>query len=312
MNGFDILRLAAAVLVIFHHGFVLNGRASPLLGYIDMGALAVGAFFVISGYLVTGSFQRSANAGAYLAKRVLRIAPGLIVSLILTALVLGAMVSTFGAAEYFSRPETYLYVLRNTLLYPVTYDLPGVFRDAPYPDIVNGSLWTLRLEFTCYLGVAVLGLARMLNRPLVLGLTAAAAVAFLGLSFVQDGGNVARMAHVGALNGFLFLAGAAFQLDGRRPGRWLTILSIVLLTTPWWVLGLPVVVMVLGRLRAAPKLPADLSYGLYIYAFPLQQVLASMGMLSFPAALAATLPFAAMSWWLVEKPTLKLKARVPS
>jgi peptidoglycan/LPS O-acetylase OafA/YrhL len=313
-NSFDLMRLAAAMLVIFHHGFVLAGHAPPVLGAIkDLGGLGVGIFFVISGYLIAASFERSADIGVYLAKRVLRIAPALIVMLLLTAFVLGPLITTLSTGAYLTRPEPWLYVVRNTLLYPVTYALPGVFEHNPFPVAVNGSLWTLRLEFTCYLGIALLGAGRALKGAVVAGLALAAAAAFLVIEHVLPngaGGEALRLIDLAARNGFLFLAGAWFHLRGRKPGRWETGVSAVLLLTPVWILGLPAVVLALGHVRG-PKLPADISYGLYVYAFPIQQVLASLGWLTFPASLLATLPLAIMSWYLVEKPALTLKRRLP-
>ncbi len=314
-NSFDLLRLAAAMLVVFHHGFVLAGRAPPRLGAIsDLGGLGVGVFFVISGYLVTASFQRSAGLGDYLVKRVLRIAPGLIVALLLTAFVLGPLVTTLPPQAYLTDPQPWLYVVRNALLYPVTYVLPGVFEHNPYPGAVNGSLWTLRLEFTAYLGVAVLGAVGGLRPGVVAGLALAAAGAFLAIEQVLPsgaGGELGRLIDLAARNGFLFLGGAWLHLRGGAPRRWQIALSALLLLTPLWILGLPAVVIALGRLPG-PRLAADLSYGLYIYAFPVQQLLAAHGLLSFPAALLATLPLAIASWLLIEKPALRLKSPPPT
>lgn len=309
MNGFDLLRLAAALLVIVHHSYLLNGDGSPPLGFIDMGALAVGTFFVISGYLVTGSFLRSSGVLAYMAKRCLRIFPGLLVALLLTAFVLGPAVSDLEVGRYFASPQPALYVLHNLLLYPVDYLLPGVFDRNPYPQAVNGSLWTLRLEFTAYLGVAALGATKLLRLPVVLGLVALAGAGYVVAATLPGFGSedeLFRQPGLATQNGFLFLAGAALCLWGRRPPLWALALSVLLLATPVWGLGLPVVVLALGDMRV-PHLPADLSYGLYIYAFPIQQWLASIGALHLVTALAMTLPFAALSWWLVEKPALRFK-----
>lgn len=312
-NNFDLLRLAAALLVIFHHGFVLTGRAPPrLAGIDDLGGLGVGVFFVISGYLVTASFERSAGVGDYLAKRALRIAPALIVVLLLTALVLGPLVTTLSPGAYLARPEPWLYVVRNALLYPVAYALPGVFEHNPFPGAVNGSLWSLRLEFTCYLGIAALGAGRLLTRPVTAGLAVAAGVVFLVIERVLPGGasgEALRLIDLAARNGFLFLGGAWLHLRGRAPRAWEVAASAALLATPLWLLGLPAIVVAIGRLPG-PRLPADVSYGLYIYAFPIQQTLAWLGVLSFPAAVLAVLPFAIASWYGVERPALGLKQRL--
>ena len=312
MNSFDLLRLLAAVSVVYHHTRPVLGLPPHRLGSFDFGELGVGVFFVISGYLVTASFQRSAGVWDYLRKRILRIEPALIASLLVTALVFGAMATELPLGDYFRRPEVYLYVARNALLYPVTYDLPGVFAHNPLAHAVNGSLWTLRLEFTCYLGVALLGVAGLL-RPAVAAILAVVCLAAFALlqlwrpELAQ--GGVLRLTAIGAQYGFLFLAGAYLQLIGRPPPRW-ALLSAAFLLTPYWILGLPVLVVMLAS-APSPKLPADISYGTYIYAFPLQQMLQSAGLLSFWSSLLAVLPFALASWFLIERPALWLKGRTP-
>lgn len=309
MNSFDWLRLLAAAMVIHHHVYPLSGRAPPAFFATDYGALGVGIFFVISGYLISGSLARSASLSDYVKKRLLRIGPGLIVSLLVTALVLGATVTTLPLAAYLSSPQVWLYIVKNALLYPVDYALPGVFASNPFPAVVNGSLWTLRLEFSCYLALAGLAAIKLLRPRVVTVLLLAAATALVALRLVwpPEAGWL-RLADVAVLNGFLFLGGVWLHLHGKAPPWWALAGSLLLLATPMWALGLPAVVLGLGRL-AAPKLPADLSYGLYIYAFPLQQVLAANGMLTLWTSMAATLPFAAASWFLVEKPALRFKPK---
>ena len=296
-------------MVIHHHVYPLSGRAAPMFFAVDYGALGVGVFFVISGYLVSGSLARSATLGDYLKKRLLRVEPGLIVSLLVTALVLGATVTTLPLGDYLRSPQVWLYVARNALLYPVDYALPGVFLSNPFPAVVNGSLWTLRLEFTGYLALAGLAAVGGLQPRVVAGLAVLAAAGLVGLRLIwppEEGWL--RLADVAVLNGYLFLGGVWLQLWGKSPPWPVLAAAILLLATPLWALGLPVVVLGLGRM-SAPKLPADLSYGLYIYAFPLQQVLMMHGVLSLWASMAVTLPFAAASWFLIEKPALRLKPR---
>lgn len=294
-------------MVIHHHVYPLSGRAAPTFFATDYGALGVGIFFVISGYLVSGSLARSATIGDYIKKRLLRIEPGLIVALLVTALALGATVTTLPLGDYLTSPQVWLYVARNALLYPVDYALPGVFAANPFPAVVNGSLWTLRLEFSCYLALAALSAVKLLRPRVVTALTLAAAVGLVALRLVwpPEAGWL-RLADVSVLNGYLFLGGVWLHLHGKALPWWAPAIGIALLATPLWALGLPAVVLGLGRMTA-PKLPADLSYGLYIYAFPLQQVLAMNGMLSLWTSMAATLPFAAASWFLIEKPALRLK-----
>jgi peptidoglycan/LPS O-acetylase OafA/YrhL len=308
-NSFDLLRLVAALMVVVAHTAPLQGRAPASVGFIeDFGALGVAIFFVISGYLVAGSWERSRGVLDYLAKRLLRIWPALAVALLLTAFFMGPMVTN--DPGYWRAPQTYLHVLKNMALYPVDYRLPGVFTDNP-ESAVNGSLWTLRLEFTCYLGLMALGMVRLLT-PRVTGVLAVlAAGAFLTIqTLAPDWGGepLLRWGFLGSRVAFLFLAGAWLHLIGGRAPNWMVMVGALLLATPAWAVGLPAVVIALGRLRG-PQPPADISYGMYIYAFPIQQVLMQFGLLSAPAAIAATLPFAIASWFMVEKPALKLKPR---
>jgi peptidoglycan/LPS O-acetylase OafA/YrhL len=296
--NFDIMRLVAALLVVVSHTFPLAGQAPfRIMGVEDLGALGVSVFFVISGYLVSASYERDPKA--YLLKRILRIEPGLIASLVVTVGLL-ALVTTAPAAEYW--PAAAMYVVRNALLYPAVYALPGVFQDVPYAGVVNGVLWTLRLEFTFYV-VLLLIQARL---RLVLALLAACVVVFVTMTFTHPHWaeeKLTRIAFLGARNGLLFFAGAALQLSRWKVPLWLGGVSAVAfpflgpLTLPTAVLGL-----------ARPgKLPADLSYGVYIYAFPIQQVLAAYGQLNLLTAILGVLPFAVASWFLVERPALKLK-----
>ena len=292
------MRLIAALLVVVSHTFPLAGQPPfTIRGVEDLGALGVSVFFVISGYLVTASYQRDRKT--YLLKRVLRIEPGLIASLVVTVVLL-SFVTTAPPAEYWR--EGALYVVRNALLYPATYALPGVFDTLPLAGVVNGVLWTLRLEFTFYVVLFVIR-ARL---PLVLVLLAACTAVFVVMTFTQPhwaAEQPTRIAFLGARNGLLFFAGAAIQLLRWRIPLWLGGVSV--LAFPFLgPLALPTAVLGLAR---PGKLPADLSYGVYIYAFPLQQVLAAYGELNVATAILAVIPFALMSWFLVERPALKLK-----
>ncbi len=299
---FDLMRLLAALLVVVSHTFPLAGQPPfRICGVEDLGALGVSIFFVISGYLVTASYLRDPKA--YLLKRLLRIEPGLIASLAVTVLAL-SVITTAPLADYW--PKALLYVLRNALLYPATYDLPGVFQTAPIPGVVNGVLWTLRLEFTFYL-VLMLIRARL---ALVLALLSLCAAVWVIMTFGwPDWADTqpTRIAFLGARNGLLFFAGAALQLTRNGVSPWLGAASVFAfpLIGP---LALPTAVLGLAR---PGKLPFDLSYGVYIYAFPIQQVLAAYGQLNLLTAVLGVLPFAALSWFLVERPAQSFKPGTP-
>jgi peptidoglycan/LPS O-acetylase OafA/YrhL len=299
--NFDLMRLIAALLVVISHTFALSGRVPVTIrGVEDPGGLGVSIFFVLSGYLVSASYLRDPRS--YLVKRLLRIEPGLIASLIVTVVALWWW-TTAPASEYW--PAAAGYVVRNALLYPGTPTLPGLFAGLPYAGIVNGVLWTLRLEFTFYL---VLMLIRA-NLRLLLVLVVGCAVVWLAVAVTASGPND-RLAHIAFLagrNGMLFFAGAVIQVARLRISWWLAAVSVV--AFPFvGPIALPTAVLGLAR---PGRLPADFSYGLYIYAFPIQQVLVSSGRLTLVNAVLAVLPFAAASWFLVERPALALKNKVP-
>jgi peptidoglycan/LPS O-acetylase OafA/YrhL len=336
-NNFDALRIIAALMVVFGHAYILSGRAAaePLAAHTGVGGfgeLGVSIFFVVSGFLVTMSFQRLGSAPAFLANRILRILPGLIVATGLTAWALGPFASTLAPGDYFTRPQTWLYPLRNGLLYPVTYALPGVFEHNPYPGAVNGSLWTLRLEFTFYLVIPLLAWAGLLHRGGLSVLAAAAAGAYLAILAVGPA-HAPAVALIAARNFYLFSAGAALfawrDHPALRSPALLAVAGVVFIAAlpfkpatpflspvvlPWLVVGLAL--KPIRGVSAAARF-GDFSYGVYIYAFPVQQAWMAfagperLGVWSFLAlSLASILPLAAASWWLVERPALGLKAAV--
>lgn len=156
-NNLNFIRLVAAVLVIASHSFALRfgmgGFAyEPLSvftrGALSMGGLAVGFFFLYGGFLIARSAECHPSAKDYFKRRITRIFPELIVAVLLCAFVLGPILSRLTPVDYFLSPQTYLYLL-NALLIPV-HDLPGVFEGNVCQHVVNGSLWTLPVEFACY------------------------------------------------------------------------------------------------------------------------------------------------------------------
>src|SRR5438552_16661089 len=148
-NNFDTLRLIAAISVIFSHSFLIsegtqNNEWLILLtgNQSILGLVGAFVFFAISGFLVTQSFEQTANPLHFLAKRALRIFPGLFVATIASALVLRPLVTTLPLGSYLSRPEPYEYVLGNTLLDQSVHELPAVsFVANPIGLEINGSLW---------------------------------------------------------------------------------------------------------------------------------------------------------------------------
>jgi peptidoglycan/LPS O-acetylase OafA/YrhL len=330
-DSFDLLRAAGALLVLVSHSFVLTGRPEPgVPGADTLGGLGVAIFFSISGYLIALSWRRDPRPGAFLVKRSLRIFPALGVAVVLAAFLLGPVVTRLPAGTYLASPETWGY-LCNIGLY-IVYPLPGVFEGLPHPRSVNGSLWTLPIEFTMYLIVAMVGVfcrGRAWAYAAVFTVFAALAITWLP---AQNQATIvyAMDARYLAIFGTYYFAGAsiaAFRLERRltTPLHSLLLLSLLAtysepraFTAVLWI-ALPAAAVSLGRSgnRASAWLSAkgDFSYGLYIYAFPVQQTLVML----WPAppivpyiavVLAATLAFAVASWHWIERPALGWKARL--
>jgi len=167
-NNLDAVRLAAAWLVLYGHAFIFLGLPEPLfLSWLPLGPLGVLIFFTISGYLVSQSWARDPSLPRFLARRALRIFPALAVCTLLSVLVLGPLLTTLPLADYFASPHTVGY-LRNIALY-IGYYLPGVFEHNRVANAVNGSLWSLPVEFAMYLVIAAVGVLRA-SRWVVLAL----------------------------------------------------------------------------------------------------------------------------------------------
>lgn len=334
-NNFDFCRLGAAFMVVVFHSYALTGNVDqePMVArsLIDLGTLGVAIFFVISGYLVTGSYLREPRFWPFMVKRLLRIIPGLAAVLVATVLIVGPLTTQLTLKDYWMSPVTWLYPLRNIALYPVTYDLPGVFIDNPHPNAVNGSLWSLRLEFTCYLAVVALGIAGMLRRRelvIILGVVVSMLAVAVALS---EHVPVQLLIFLRYL--ILFMAGALFSVSEIRPGDWtrpstraaaavMLIIAIGASAFGAWgsiivslLLAVPVLVFALNPLPGVASIGrfGDMSYGLYVWAFPIQQLMIDWtdnGMTPLALSvvtLVLTMPIAAVSWWFIERPALSLK-----
>lgn len=319
-DNFDALRIAAAGAVMLSHGYTLSGRGDePLFalsgGRASIGDAAVLTFFAVSGHLIAGSYLRRAEPVAFVRARALRLLPGLAAVLVLTAFALGPAVSRLPLGAYLSERSPYGYVVLNLALQP-RYRLPGVFEGLPYPGAVNGSLWTLGPEVACYAAVLALGASGALRRPALL-----AAVAGLALA-----GSLGHGPRLGVVDfATAFAAGSLTRLwpallgGPALAGAGLAVLAFALGGAPFALLDVAGALLVVGlgasRRVRLPRLAGrgDVSYGVYIWAFPMQQlaelVLRGAGGPAANLALAGptTLALAYASWHLVERPCLRLK-----
>ncbi|AJK49984.1 acyltransferase family protein [Burkholderia plantarii] len=329
-DNFDAIRLAAALTVLYGHAFPLTGGTLPPMFGNEVASLAVKVFFVISGYLVIESWRRDPSPGRYLQRRMLRIFPGLAVNVLSCAFVLGPLVSTLPLGDYLRSPLLPRY-LENILLRPASL-LPGVFHALPYPDAVNGSLWTLPVEFGMYLATPLLVLrgggqpTRILAGCLAL---CAASLYLLRIEQLDLAGHGRAILDAFDVAPY-FLLGAAWRIVAPR-SLLKPQVAMLLLPVPMLVPGggfayelgllliLPYATLSLALARPAALGWAgrlgDFSYGIYIYAFPVQQAVA-LGfhtdrdpLLNAALSMPPTLLLAALSWHGVEKRFLRLKPR---
>lgn len=329
INSFDALRLLGAVLVIYGHGYVLAGQFDklPVWGGLAPHVMGVVIFFTISGYLIWSSWNRRSNWQNYWAARFLRIVPALAVVVVLSTFVLGPLITTAPIADYFASSQTWVY-LTNIFMFDPQYQLPGVFQAQPLSDAVNGSLWTLRAEFLCYLAVPLSVLLPKVTRKYVLG---AAALGLLWFGMTTDVVVLESNLTMAAFYWGFFAAGAFVAEVGllRRASWPITALLLVVWLafaqvglTLASVIGLScfaIAILMIGirdlpGVRDAARF-GDLSYGMYLVAFPVQQLLLQLYPhleLSWSMVLV-TLISAVLAmglWWLVEAPSLRAKGAV--
>jgi peptidoglycan/LPS O-acetylase OafA/YrhL len=341
-NNFDVLRLLGATLVLASHSFVVTGAAEPRIGHWPLGTFGVEVFFAISGFLIAASWLRRPGLRGFVVRRGLRILPALAVTVVLCALALGPLVTDLSPSSYFTDPATLGYAIDNLVSvstggfgHQIALELPGVF--ASHPDhAVNVSLWTLPIEVRAYGVVAVLGIAGLLSRTVV-----PVAIAFFALSIAPAG--IADLPVLGApldflrgadglaahLTALFFVAAAFYKYRQRVPLRLdlalLAALALVLslgtaAERPVLLIAVPYVVLCAaylssGRLRRLTQ-PGDVSYGIYLLAFPVQQAIFELwggpgpsplvlALLAFPVAYLLALA----SWHGVEQRALALKHR---
>ncbi|MEU6205286.1 acyltransferase [Micromonospora musae] len=361
-NALGVIRLALATAVLVGHAWPLSGVSEHQVlrdassGQTDLGAMAVYGFFVLSGFLITGSGLKL-TVGRYAWHRFLRIFPGLWVCLLVTALGIAPLVALYerGTLDGFWThplgPQQYITV--NWFASWGQAQISGLLTEAPYSQLLGGrpgsfdaSLWTLKYELTCYIVVGALAGTAVLRRaPRAVVLLAGLLYGILLVDWYRGPGLTAGLQGRGALGpfpllgslsvhqviclGFLFLLGGAIRLYRHRVpmhGGLAAVAGVALLVSltqgGFYVVGLPAYAYLLFYLAVA--LPGifqrigrkrDYSYGIYIYGWPVQQVIALMGGARYGLfvyillSVLGTLALAVPSWHLVERPAMSLKDR---
>jgi peptidoglycan/LPS O-acetylase OafA/YrhL len=330
-NSLNALRLAFAVAVIVSHAWPLGGFGpDPKIGDITVGTWAVAGFFVISGYLISVSRRRT-DLLPYFGRRFLRIFPGLWVCLMVIVLFFVPLAAIKEPSTFPPQLKSVLaFVLGRGLLASHNYGIDGTLVTVPWAGSWDGSLWTLFYEVGWYVIIgAALSIAFVRRTPWAIT-GAFVVVAALHILDVERGVlGAGRLSPLDEL-GVYFLAGALLQAWAHRVPltNTLAVLSgavlagSVLLDHATLVAALPFAYLCLWF---GIKLPLqrvgrknDISYGVYIYAWPVQQLLvlygvAALGLVAYIGfSILATIPLAALSWVLVERRALKYKSRRPA
>ena len=324
-NSFQLIRFLLATLVVFSHAFSMVRSKDPFeaLTGAQLGAVAVNGFFLLSGYLVTAGYRSDPSPRRYLGKRVRRIYPGFVAAWAISIFVVGPIASS---GPYFAEQD-WPKLLLGGLTLNVPTRMVGVFAGLPFP-FLNGSLWTIRYEFACYLLVLALGSLGILGRrSLVAGLAVATTVVYSTLSqfcSLEIGlGPVGLLAPLPRFTTY-FLAGAAFQVNRdwlrQKPALLVIALGVCLTSLRFptlsqvlcpWLGGLALLGLGSRRSRVGhwfDSIP-DVSYGTYLYAWPIENLiityLSSNPWVVFGISIVLSVACGHASWFLVEKPWVR-------
>lgn len=333
-NSLNAIRLALSLLVIVSHAGPLGGFGDePRIGHTTLGTIAVAFFFAISGVLITSSRQRT-TGGRYLWHRALRILPGWWMCLVLIAAVAAPLAWSryHGTLAGFPVASAAKYVAINGAL--IAHGYPTIVGTQSTIPLElrgwNGSAWSLTFEALCYLAVAILawcGALRVVPVAIVTGIGALTLllweVGFDPVSIVMDDIYYARRL---ITTGTVFASAALVWLlrhsilASRKIAAGCAVVTagaLILLEHPHWLVGAPIAYLIMWgstRIRQPRVLgKADLSYGTYIYAYPVAMLLTIYGvndiglLVHLGATLVLTLALAVASWFGIERPAMRWK-----
>ena len=352
-NSFTFLRLALALAVVLGHSFPLGGFGSdPVYHWsgsrMALHEIALQCFFILSGYLLTGSLTSQPSLARFTLRRCFRILPGYWVSLLVTALVLapamfGYLYPTgfrYSSSLVVGEVNALSYLSRNALLFGGQGTIPPLFSTNPLSGVVNGSLWSIFFEAGCYIALGLAAFAGLLRRRnFMLGIGALCYLPCVIHSVFPIGvppptANWHRILlfafHPAGPNVVLpFAAGVAAHYIVRHRQVWNT--RMFGLAALAFIVALPLgagrvfgpVVLPYLLLSLGEKLPCknwervgDFSYGTYIYAFVIQQCLVVLGVhhhglaIFLASSIALSVMVGVLSWFLVERPAIRMGDRL--
>jgi peptidoglycan/LPS O-acetylase OafA/YrhL len=331
-SGFDYLRITLAIAVVLWHSLETSysDETSHLVWQHARGlvSLILPAFFALSGFLVCGSLLRTKSFFVFAAHRILRLVPALSVEIFLSAILLGPLLTTFKWDAYFTSPKFWSYFLN--IMGDIHYQLPGLFLLNPTPEIVNKSLWTIPYELECYVGLMVLSLLGVIKRPAVLAsMVIILSVGFAIQTSLTNSPVLTAVGPPGRLLVLSFFAGISLYLSRHIVplGGMVTVISaatsVLLLQFPTTMLlsAFPIALFTISiGMMSPPRLrflmSGDYSYGLYLFAYPIQQTYSmlfpklSFWYLNSTFTIVCGLIYAAFSWHFVERPILDRREKI--
>lgn len=330
-NNFTLFRIFFAWLVLYGHSYAIQkstGISDPLSqifqGSTWIGSLAVNGFFAISGFLVCASLIKRGLYN-YIISRIIRIYPALIVCVLLSIFVLGPTLTSLSLVEYFKHSDTFKYFANATLYLPNQWNLPGVFENN-HTRTINGSLWSLPLEARCYFLLAVAGAFGLLIQKQIANFIILSIILF-GF-FFPNSIPVIPALKLSITTSLYFILGVAFYINRKHIllNYKIAIFCILLIANSfgeeWFVFVFPIpfiylifyFVYCVKTIDEDSKV-GDFSYGVYIYAWPVQNTIASFfpdltPLLNTVFSTVIVFPLALVSWHYIEKPILKLKSKL--
>lgn len=330
-NNLDIVRLIAACMVIYGHANAIV--PAPLAGgdivarwllFDYSGGLAVKVFFFLSGLVVTNSLLSKQCLVQFTLARIWRIWPALIAVVVVSVCVIGPLTTSLSAAEYWRSAETRNYLLKTLAMY-IQFTLPGVF-EGQTTNAVNGSLWSLPYEVGAYVLLAAAFALGLHRKPLLaMGVTALILIdPFLPqrllFSWRQPSTGVDPLAPCFAIGALMALLKHRIRVDW-MPVLGLGILFVAFRQAPYaaylfyGALFFAILYLCSRSWMIRWRFAADISYGVYIWGWPVQQMLAhafpQMGVNTHRVvAIALACALGALSWYLLEKPCIAIGQRM--
>jgi peptidoglycan/LPS O-acetylase OafA/YrhL len=345
LNSFGLLRLLLATVVVFQHSLVLTGFTSMtfigFFGDIDLGTIGVSGFFAVSGFLLFGSSGRLTSR-SFIIRRFFRLFPGLWACLVVCGFAIVPIANRLSIYEstfslFGSENSSVSYLIKNSALVVFQDSVGSVYGQNIYPLAINGSLWTLAPEFICYMGLLVVAIASRKNLSIQFGLISVALLSFSAIwmgTLSHESEIYSQIVNPASGLAIAFCTGSLLailiELNPIRPRLLPTLVGVALwiltgANGPFSLIALSALVVFLGisltnEWIARVGREVDISYGLYLYHFPILQTVLVCSTFVWTEFLSATIlplltltlagAIAFLSWNFIEKPSVLFARRI--